>query len=110
MEIGQFEYPYFQDEIRCPVHVEDLCQALMEVGEMGASTPRILHVAGPEAVTRYDFAVRLARRMGYDPEKIPKSSLKAIGVIRPRDLTMDTSLAKGMLKTEFRCLEDISCY
>ena len=101
LESGHFEYPYFEDEIRCPVHVDDVCNALVELGKMGENTPRILHIAGPEAVTRYDFAVRLAKRMGYDSGKIPKGSLKDI---RPRDLTMDTSLAKNMLKTGFRCL------
>ena len=97
LESGHFEYPYFEDEIRCPIRVEDLCDALVELGEMGENGPRILHIAGPEAVTRYNFAVRLARRMGYDPEGIPKVSLRETGTVRPRDLTLDGSLAEKLL-------------
>ena len=102
LESGRFQYPYFEDEVRCPVHVEDLCAALVELGNMGDDVPSIIHVAGPEAGTRYDFSVRLARKMGYNPEEIPKARLHESGILRPRDLTLDTSLAKSMLKTRFR--------
>jgi len=33
IETGNFEHSYFKDEIRCPTFVEDLCAALMEIGE-----------------------------------------------------------------------------
>ena len=107
LESGNFEYPYFEDEIRCPIHVEDLCGALMELGEMGQDAPQILHVAGPEVVTRYDFAVRLARRMGYDPERVPKGRLSEAGTVRPRDLTLDTSLSQAILRARMRPLEEV---
>jgi len=107
LESGQFEYSYFDDEVRCPIHVEDLCRALMELGEMGQDAPRILHVAGPEPVTRYAFAVRLAKRMGYDPESVPKASLKSAGIVRPRDLTLDTSLSQSVLRVRIRPLAEV---
>ncbi len=34
LETGNFEYTYFSDEIRCPIFVDDLCAALMEVGQI----------------------------------------------------------------------------
>ena len=101
LETGNFSYPYFLDEIRCPVLVDDLCDALAEIGE-DALENEIIHVAGPDALNRYDFAVRLARFFGYDWQKIPEGLLSESRLLRPRDLSLDTGLARRILKTRLR--------
>jgi dTDP-4-dehydrorhamnose reductase len=106
LESGVFEHVYFQDEIRCPVHVDDLCEALVELSRL-ENLPDILHVTGPEPMSRYAFAARLARWMGYDPEKVPSGSRKGLGVVRPRDLTLDCSLARKILNTRIRGIGEI---
>ena len=63
--------------------MEDLCSALVELAEMGPERPSILHVAGPESFTRYDFAARLAEHLGHDPKKIPKANSRSLGMNRP---------------------------
>lgn len=107
LQNGDFGYPYFDDEIRCPVHVEDLCRELVVLSQVGDIEPRILHIAGPETMSRFDFAVRLAERMGYSPKMIPKASSSETEFLRPKDLTMDTSLAQKKLKVKMRSLTEI---
>jgi dTDP-4-dehydrorhamnose reductase len=46
---------FHTDEIRTPIRVRDLAAALLRLTEERG----ILHVAGPEALSRYDFAGRL---------------------------------------------------
>ena len=107
LETGNFSYPYFSDEIRCPVFVEDLSDALAEIGEGVLKNEQVIHVAGPEPMTRLDFAMRLAQYFGYDESKIPWGLLSESRMNRPRDLSMDTRLARRILKTKLRKLEDV---
>lgn len=102
LETGNFSYPYFSDEIRCPVFVNDLCDALWEIGKGVLKNKQIINVAGPEAINRFDFAVRLARYLGYDRSKIPSGRLSESRLKRPRDLSLDTRLARRILKTKLR--------
>ena len=105
LETGNFSYPYFSDEIRCPVFVDDLCDALAEIGEGGMESEQIIHVAGPVALNRFDFAVLLACYFGYDKSKVPGGLLSESRLVRPRDLSLDTGLARRILKTRLRRLE-----
>jgi len=100
LETGNFSYPYFSDEIRCPVFVNDLCDALVEIGEGVLKNEQIIHVAGPEPLNRLDFAMRLAQYLGYDGSKIPRGLLSESRMKRPRDLSLDTRLARRILKTK----------
>jgi dTDP-4-dehydrorhamnose reductase len=52
----------FTDEIRCPVHVTDLASALIELTLSPYSG--VHHVAGAEAVSRYELGMLIARRDG----------------------------------------------
>ena len=102
LETGNFSYPYFSDETRCPVFAEDLSDALAEIGEGVLENEQIIHVAGPEAINRFDFAKRLARYLGYDASKIPGGLLSESRMKRPRDLSLDIGLARQILKTRLR--------
>jgi len=100
LETGNFSYPYFSDEIRCPVFVNDLCDALAEIGEGVLKNKQVINVAGPEAVNRFDFAVRLARYLGYDGSTVLCGLLSESRLKRPRDLSLDIGLAQRILKTK----------
>jgi dTDP-4-dehydrorhamnose reductase len=70
----------FTDIWFCPMFVGDLAETLLRMLERGLSG--LYHVVGSEALTKYDFGVRLARQFGYDerlviPISIAESSLKA---------------------------------
>jgi len=57
---GEADGVLFTDEIRTPVHVDDLADAVLELA--GSGYPGILNVAGSDAVSRYDLGVLVARR------------------------------------------------
>lgn len=104
---GRFQYPYFEDEVRSPIFVDDLCEAFVELGEGKADNHRILHVAGPEGLNRHEFAKRILECYGYRKIEIPKGLLSESGFVRPRDVTLDIRLAKSLLDTRFRNVEEV---
>ena len=53
------DFTFFTNEIRSPVQVADLAQALLELAELDVSGP--LHVAGADDVSRAEFAELIAR-------------------------------------------------
>ena len=87
--------------------MDELCEALLEIGEGKGGDKKIFHVAGPEALNRYEFAKELAIIMGYNKSTIPKGSLSDSGLIRPRDVGLDISFAKSKLKTKLRTVEAV---
>jgi dTDP-4-dehydrorhamnose reductase len=84
---------FFTDEIRTPIHVADLAAALLElaVGDLAG----ILHVAGPDALSRYDFARRLAEAQGRDPDEL-RPARTPPG--RARDVALSSARAVGLLR------------
>jgi len=107
LETGDFIYSYFSDEIRCPIFVEDLCGVLFELAYADNNEMNILHIAGPEAISRYEFACKLARFLEHDPKRIPRGIKSDSGEIRPIDLSMDISFAKTFFKTKLRSIEEV---
>jgi dTDP-4-dehydrorhamnose reductase len=83
---------FYEDEIRCPTRVDELAAALLELAELDVSGP--LHVAGPDAVSRLEFARFL--RGGGDASGL-RSAPTPSG--RPRDVALDSTKAAGILKT-----------
>jgi dTDP-4-dehydrorhamnose reductase len=84
---------FFVDEIRSPVQVGDLAEALLEV--VALEHPGPLHLGGADDISRFDFAVLL----GADPERIERANTTAN---RAPDVTLDSSLAAGLLQTRLR--------
>ena len=54
---GRADGVLFDDDVRCPVHVEDLAAALLELAQSDAAGVR--HVAGADAVSRYEIGLLL---------------------------------------------------
>ena len=70
----------FTDVWFCPLFVGDLAEILVGMLEKGLSG--LYHVVGLEALTKYDFGLRLARQFGSDeglviPASVEESGLKA---------------------------------
>jgi dTDP-4-dehydrorhamnose reductase len=74
------------DEIRTPIRVGDLAAALLRLGEASG----ILHVAGPEALSRHDFAVRLRGGPVVGRPTPPG---------RARNVALDSSRARALLSS-----------
>jgi dTDP-4-dehydrorhamnose reductase len=90
----------FTDEVRTPVHVEDLADALLE---LAATDYRgVLNVAGADAITRYDLGLLVARRDGLDASAIPSARIADRGPIRPTDVRLDIGRARSLLRIRLR--------
>ena len=89
---------FFVDELRSPVQVGDLADALLELLELDVRGP--LHLGGADDLSRYDFAVLL----GADPARIERAHTTPD---RAPDVTLDSSRAAGLLQTRLRGAYDV---
>jgi dTDP-4-dehydrorhamnose reductase len=88
----------YTDEIRCPTRVDELAAALLELAGLGVSG--LLHVAAPEAVSRYEFARLLRAAVGADPDGV-RGAASPRGR-RARNVALDSSKAAGLLASTLR--------
>jgi dTDP-4-dehydrorhamnose reductase len=87
---------FYDDEIRCPIQVGDLANALLELAELDVTG--VLHVAGADAVSRADFAEIVAGRAIRRAPAPPG---------RPLDCTLECSRAGALLRTELRGVRSV---
>jgi dTDP-4-dehydrorhamnose reductase len=90
----------FEDVYFNPVsakYISDLIQDLVRTQYKG-----ILHVAGEERMSKFEFAVRLAEKLNLDRELITMGSSNSLPklVTRPKDLTLDISKLKTLFRLE----------
>ena len=86
---------FFTDEVRCPAHADDVAVAVSRLaGVREVAGP--LHVAGPDAVSRHEFATRTALLLGLDPALIRATTLAAAGLVRPGHVVLDSSRAAAL--------------
>jgi dTDP-4-dehydrorhamnose reductase len=97
---GRGGMTFFEDELRSPVLVGELASALLEL--VGRDEAGILHVAGPDTVSRYEFAFLLAQAHGLTGERILRSRLAGSGLVRPANCALDSSRARALLRTRLR--------
>ncbi len=95
------EVPLFTDQIRSPILVETLAEALLELAE--SDYRGAIHLGGEDRVDRYTFGLFLCDIAG-----LSRFMLKPVVMSdmtqtapRPRDTSFDISLAKKILKTRF---------
>lgn len=101
---GRSAMAFFTDEVRCPVHAADVAAAITAL----ADRPEVvgpLHVAGPQAISRADFARRIAEHLRLDPARVPTSSIVASGLTRPGVVLLDSSRALS-LGLRFRSIDE----
>jgi dTDP-4-dehydrorhamnose reductase len=102
---GRGDATLFTDEIRCPVFVDDLASALLELAAL--DYVGILNIAGPEALSRYQFGVLIARRWQHDPAMLKSGSSLDSGLRRPRNCVLASTRARQLLKTQLRSVSAI---
>lgn len=94
---GRVRGALFTDEIRKPVHVDDLAAALLEVA--AGDFRGVLNVAGADPISRYDLGVLVARREGLDPAAIAAAPTPPG---RPADVRLVIDRAQKLLATRLR--------
>jgi dTDP-4-dehydrorhamnose reductase len=102
---GVIDMAFFTDEIRCPVAVGDLAEAFLELADRELSGP--LHVAGADAVSRFELAQLVAAANGRDPALVRGARSADIGSRRPLDCRLDCGLARSLLATRLRGVREV---
>jgi dTDP-4-dehydrorhamnose reductase len=88
---------FYVDEVRSPVRVGDLADALLELLALEVAGP--LHLGGEDDLSRFDFAVAL----GADPKRIERTHTTPE---RAPDVSLDSSRARVLLHTRLRGVYD----
>jgi dTDP-4-dehydrorhamnose reductase len=89
---------FFVDELRSPVQVGDLAEAILELLALDVAGP--LHLGGADDVSRFDFAVLL----GADPAQLEPVHTTPD---RAPNVTLDSSRARALLTTRLRGAREV---
>ena len=86
--------PAFYDVFFSPVLIDHLIIAVHGLVERGVSG--IIHVAGDQRISKYDFALTVADIFSLDKQLIKKASIKKAKLLAPRPLDMSLSSQKAV--------------
>jgi dTDP-4-dehydrorhamnose reductase len=94
----------FVDEFRCPIWVDTLSNALLELA--GTKQAGLLNIGGPR-LNRWDYGMKMLACLGLTPgPNVIRSTIAESGMKRPADLTLDVSKAKRLLRTQLLAVEE----
>ena len=96
LEAGR-DVPGFSDVYFNPLLANDLADVLFELTDRGLTG--LYNVASSDIVTKYAFAVTLAKEFGYDPARITAASIAETNprALRPRDTSLDVARISRLL-------------
>jgi len=96
----------FKDQKRSLISLQDLADAVLEVSlkKIGG----VLHLGGPEAMTRYDFGLKVARHFSFPEEWLVPVSMEKMNYVGSRcyDCSFDITKAKTLLETSFHSVDE----
>lgn len=97
----------FTDEFRCPIWVNTLSDALLELAVN--TVTGILNLAGAQALNRWEFGQAMLTMLKRDlPPNVVPSTIKESGLIRPQNLTLNISRAQRTLKTPLLSVAEVT--
>ncbi|MBW4463086.1 MAG: SDR family oxidoreductase [Nodosilinea sp. WJT8-NPBG4] len=82
----------FTDEFRTPAYVEDVAAGLLLALE---KTAGLLHLGGPDRLSRYDFGLRMAEVFGLDKGLILPSKQADVSLPAPRPADVSSTSQKA---------------
>lgn len=95
----------YTDELRCPIWVRNLSEAVVELAEMDYRG--VLNVAGPQPLSRYDFGLKLMEALGGDTSRLIPGLSASGTIVRPLDCTLDISRAQKLLETKLLGVDEV---
>jgi dTDP-4-dehydrorhamnose reductase len=86
----------FEDVFFSPVSISQLYLAINNLLEVNASG--VINVCANESISKYDFAVLVAKRFGFKADQVERVKIGDQGLIAPRPnyLSLDNSLLKSL--------------
>jgi dTDP-4-dehydrorhamnose reductase len=106
-KLGRGEKVKFpENEIRTPIDVVTLGAALAELA--GSNYGGIVHLSGNTRINRYDMAIHIAEKLGFNSNLIESTDSNSMPgrAPRPNDASMNNSLARNLLQTPMRTLTE----
>ncbi len=85
----------YTDQIRCPIWAVNLADALLELA--GKPVSGLLHVVGPEPVSRYDLGTALLDALGHDGARLVEKA--SAPDTHPKVLHLPVERARAILDT-----------
>ena len=93
----------YSDRAISPTLVDNLAGALVEISQPDFALPeenkRVLHLAGSETVTDYQYAQRLAARLGCPPEQVQANHYLPAGSTGRYNISLDVGWTQSLLST-----------
>ncbi|MHA1718438.1 MAG: SDR family oxidoreductase [Promethearchaeota archaeon] len=90
--------------ITCPTFVDDLSFCLKFLIEKNLSG--IIHTSGPESVSRFEFAKKIAKIFELDRSNIIPTKIHTKNAKRPNNSTLNTSKLKNILPFKMKNIEE----
>lgn len=80
----------FNDEFRTPILAEDVARVISDL--IPSKEIRLLHVGGPDRMSRFAFGQELAKAFGFPDEQLEEVSVAEVDIMpaRPPDVSLDT--------------------
>jgi dTDP-4-dehydrorhamnose reductase len=92
---GRSPMRFFTDEYRCPAAAYDVAMAISGLA-LQPDLTGILHLGGPQVLSRADLARWFARWQGHDPSAVPTASIAESGQRRAGRIELDSSRAASL--------------
>ena len=98
--------PLFTDQFRTPIWGRNLAEAVLEVALLEYTG--ILHIGGADRISRYEFGLKMAGLLGISHDRILPAKMADVNLAgpRPADVSLNTSLARRMLRTRLLPAEE----
>lgn len=90
----------FTDDVRCPVDVGDLAASLLELASL--ETAGIHHLAGTDAVSRFELGTLIAGRDGLDASRLLAGLRADSPLPGALDVRLDSRATQQKLRTTLR--------
>jgi dTDP-4-dehydrorhamnose reductase len=94
--VSKRELKVADDQISSPTLADDLAGAILSI--VKTNSGGIFHAAGATSLSRYEFAVRVATKLGHDPELIHPVRSDELNQLARRP--MNSSLISSRLESE----------
>lgn len=100
---GETGRSLYVDDIATPLHAADLASAVLEIAEQDLTGT--IHVSGRELMSRHELGTLYARWAGLDVDSLPRG--RRYGDDGPVAVRLDSSMARRVLRTRIRRIEEI---
>ena len=97
--------PAFTDQFNTPTLIDDLCKVILNTLNLDLSG--IYHAAGKTCLSRYDFALKIAKTFDYDEALIIPTLSSAVNQIapRPKNGCLDSTRLEKILNFDFSSID-----